>query len=300
LPTANQLARLFKRISQGDHSGATRLALEIAEREEKRGHRGAAQLLRGSINPNGHTTTDFGHSSAYPTSALIQEPQGPSLSEVALKPSSRKLLQDIVLECREKNALRAAGIARRTTLLFWGPPGCGKTLTARALGHELGLPVLTARLSSVIGSYLGQTGASLRSLFSYAQETPCVLLLDELDALGRSRGRASDVGELDRVVISLLQELDHTEPAGLIVAATNLASSIDEALWRRFSVGLRFPAPPPKEIKGFARQRLKLLGMQQHALLVSRLARMKTFAAVDAALEDLRREKLLVHLRTKS
>lgn len=278
-----------------------KLAMEIAEREEKRGHRGAAQALRGSINPNGRRANGFEQAHApVPMNSLIEESRGPLLDEVVLKPSARKLLREVVLEWRARGDLRSAGIRRRNSLLFWGPPGCGKTLTARALGRELGLPVFTVRLSSVVGSYLGQTGASLRSLFLFAQTTPCVFLLDEIDALGRTRGRSHDVGELDRVVISLLQELDHSEPAGLVVAATNLEKAIDPALWRRFSVNLRFPAPASRDLKAFARRRLVASALPATRTAVDRLSRLQTFAAVEAAIEDLRRDRVLSRARRES
>src|SRR5208283_5165649 len=118
-------------------------------------------------------------------------------------------------------------------ILLHGPPGCGKSLTARAIGHELSLPVYTLRFNAIVGAFLGQTAQRLRQLFEFASTTSCVLLIDEIDALGKRRGNPMDVGELDRIVISLLQELEHSEPKGLLIAASNLARSLDEALWRR-------------------------------------------------------------------
>ena len=152
MPTVNQLARLFKRIAAGDQVGATKIALEIAEREEKRGHQAAAQALRGSINPNGHRTTP-GFAAPYPSNHLIHEEEGPPLNEVVLKREALGTLADVVLEWRAKEALLDAGVPRRDSLLFWGPPGCGKTLTARALGREMGLPVVTARLPNILGLF---------------------------------------------------------------------------------------------------------------------------------------------------
>jgi SpoVK/Ycf46/Vps4 family AAA+-type ATPase len=115
----------------------------------------------------------------------------------------------------------------------------------------MNLPVFTVRFSSVVGAYLGQTGANLRSVFRFAETTPCILLLDEFDAIARTRGRSDDVGELDRVVISLLQEFDHTVPSGIVIAATNVPDSLDPAIWRRFDMSVEFPAPSRAELRRF-------------------------------------------------
>lgn len=298
MPTVNQLARLFRRIAAGDQAGATEIALEIASSEEESGHHAAAQALRGSINPNGHRNGQT-FSTPIPTNLLIHENEGPPLSEVVLKRDTRRVLEDVALEWRGRDLLSEAGISRRASLLFFGPPGCGKTLTARALGRELGLPVVTARLSSIVGAYLGQTGASLRTLFMYAQTVPCILLLDEIDAIGRARGRGGDVGEVDRVVISLLQELDHGLPQGLVIAATNLEKSIDEALWRRFAASLRFPHPTQKDLRSFARRQLKSHNLPATQAALDRLSRLKTFADVDSAVEDERRARVLAQMRDR-
>lgn len=157
------------------------------------------------------------------------------------------------------------------------------------------MPVFTARLSAVVGSYLGQTGSNLRRLFAFAETNPAVVLLDELDALGRLRGRLQDVGEIDRVVISLLQELDHSRPAGVLVAATNLKEAIDPALWRRFDLVLRFPLPSRATLQRFVRRRIDRAGERGCSERALRGAR--TFADVERAAEQVRRERVLAALK---
>ena len=118
-----------------------------------------------------------------------------------------------MLEWNHREKLKDRGIARRSKLLFYGPPGCGKSLTANALATELAIPLFLVRFDAVIGAYLGQTAIHLRQLFQFAETTPCVLLFDELDALGKKRGNPTDVGELDRIVIALMQELEAFPPS---------------------------------------------------------------------------------------
>jgi SpoVK/Ycf46/Vps4 family AAA+-type ATPase len=251
MPSAPALSKLFKAIGARDIGGALRIAETIVDAEERSGHRSAAAMLRGALSTNGSavaspmlTIFDIG-------SALIREEPGPPLAEVVLTEQARRDLDELVAEWTYRTDLAKEGLTRRTKALFFGPPGCGKTLSARSLGTMLGLPVFTVRISSVVGAYLGQTGANLRSVFRFAEATPCVLLLDEFDAIGRTRGRSDDVGELDRVVISLLQELDHTAPMGLVVAASNVPDSLDRAIWRRFDLAIKFPAPKRSHLRQF-------------------------------------------------
>lgn len=174
-----------------------------------------------------------------------------SWDSVVLTPTTRAELDGVVDEWRKAPELRARGIPPRSKLLFHGPPGCGKSLTAQALGSALNIPVYLVRFDAVIGAFLGQTAIHLRQLFHFAETTACVLLLDELDALGKRRGNPLDVGELDRIVISLLQELEHGHPMGVVVATTNLAAHLDDALWRRFDLDIQFDRPSKPTLRAF-------------------------------------------------
>ena len=294
MASTTTLGRLFKALGTADIQEAKQIAREIVESEHRRGHRSAAALLRGALSTNGHGVTPIQSNGPGldPNVALIEERTGPSLKDVILTAQARQNLEDVVSEWKHRHLLLKEGLARRTKALFFGPPGCGKTLAARALGTEMGLPVLTVRFSSVVGAYLGQTGAHFRSVFKFAEANACVLLLDEFDAVGRSRGRSDDVGELDRVVISLLQELDHTVPAGIVIGATNIPKSLDGAIWRRFDLRVEFPAPTRKQIEAFAlRKRVRPQGEGSRIENVPRT--LHTFADVDNWLLDQRRQRFL-------
>ena len=158
-----------------------------------------------------------------------------------LRSSALQALRGVIKETRFGDLLRAKAISRRSKLVFIGPPGCGKTMTAQAMASELGLPLYVVRFDAVIGSYLGQTATHLRELFQFASTTPSVLLFDEVDALGKQRGSSLDVGELDRIVIAMMQELELFSSPGLLIATSNLPKSIDRALWRCFDLVLDFP-----------------------------------------------------------
>lgn len=152
-------------------------------------------------------------------------------------------LEQLVRERKDGKRLEAAGLDPTRTVLFVGNPGVGKSLAARWLARELDVPLLVLDLAAVMSSFLGRTGNNLRFVLDYAKSTPCILLLDELDAIAKRRDDSTEVGELKRLVTVLLQEIDDWPPTGLLIAATNHPDLLDPAVWRRFDVLLEFPMP---------------------------------------------------------
>ena len=120
-------------------------------------------------------------------------------------------------------------------ILFTGAPGTGKTLMAKAMAGEAKVPFIYLNTSSVLEVFVGQGAKAIRSCFKKARElAPCVVFLDEIDAIGNKRGTAHGASEDTQTLLALLQELDgFTESKGiLVIAATNCPDNLDPALRR--------------------------------------------------------------------
>lgn len=226
-------------------------ALKIIDDEHRKGHAPLATSLKRVLDASvsaadaPRRTLTALHSSQPDTAAELVEIVEPerSLKHLVLLPEARSALDRILEEQRRGDELRRHRLPVRSKVLLHGPPGCGKTLTAEVLARELSLPLYIAKTDVIISSLLGQTASNLRKLFDFAMRRPCVLFLDEFDALARSRSDVSEHNELRRVVNALLLMIDRHQPRGLLVAATNLHQSLDHAIWRRFDdiIGLDLP-----------------------------------------------------------
>lgn len=147
------------------------------------------------------------------------------------------------LHLQELNdVLMKKGIAAPRTVLLYGPPGCGKSTAATYIAQSLQRPLLVVRLDAVISSYLGTTAKNLRSVFEHATRRGGVLFLDELDALAKMRDDSNEVGEIKRIVTSLIQNID-AFPHLYVLAATNHEHLLDPAIWRRFDSVIELKLP---------------------------------------------------------
>lgn len=164
-------------------------------------------------------------------------------AEVIFSKRNTESLESFLLNYKNADKLNSYGIDISNTLLLYGPPGCGKTQCAYIIAKKLNLPLVVARLDSLISSYLGTTAKNIRALFDFAQKMPCVLFLDEFDAIAKARDDNNELGELKRVVNSLLQNVDSMGSGSLLVAATNHDNLLDTAVWRRFDYKLKIELP---------------------------------------------------------
>lgn len=184
-----------------------------------------------------HTANDAAHQSAGATPP----------AEPTLAPLARRAIGRVIAEYESHDALAARGLAPTRSLLLSGPPGVGKTMTAAWIADQLDLPLRPIEPSQIVTSLLGDSARNLTGALREAQQTPCVVLLDEIDAFGKSRDDPHDVGELKRLVTTLLVELDRWPAGKLIIGATNHPGLLDHALERRFERQIALTAPGAPE-----------------------------------------------------
>ncbi|HUT32864.1 MAG TPA: ATP-binding protein [Planctomycetota bacterium] len=182
------------------------------------------------------------------------------LDDLVLPEPVTSACRELIEEHCRADLLRSHNMEPRHRILLAGPPGNGKTSLAEALAAELALPLLVVRYESVIGSYLGETAVRLARLFEQVRPRQCVLFFDEFDVVGKERGDVHETGEIKRVVSSLLLQVDALPTYVIVVTATNHPELLDRAVWRRFQLRLRLPAPTGAAIAEWFRKFEKRLG----------------------------------------
>jgi SpoVK/Ycf46/Vps4 family AAA+-type ATPase len=249
-----QLKRLFQAFKERDDVAFYRAAESLIADELAANHHALAQELQQvlgkqplkQIPQNGLRLLPKDRRSG--EDLVILEESSIDSTQIVFNQETKAKIERVLDEHRQRQKLAKYGYLPKTKLLFWGPPGCGKTVTAKYLAYELGLPVGLLRLSAVISSFLGDTASHLQRVFNLANTTPMVLLLDEVDAVGKNRDDPNDVGELKRVVNSLLQAMDSFDSSkSIVIAASNHQYLLDPALWRRFDDLIEFSLPTKTE-----------------------------------------------------
>lgn len=199
-------------------------------------------------------------------------------------------LNRVIFERKNAHKLNESGLVPVRSVLFEGAPGLGKTLAAKWLARELNLPLLILDLATVMSSFLGKTGNNIRAVLNHASTFPCVLLLDEFDAIAKRRDDDHDVGELKRLVTVLLQAIDDWTPSSLLVAATNHGELLDPAVWRRFDINVHFRSPTLDEIKELLSDR----EIDQKTIsLMAKTFVGKSFSDIERRINSLRKASLL-------
>lgn len=179
-----------------------------------------------------------------------------TLDEVVLPGNQKTIIQQFVDEQNNAANLKKHNIPAANRLLLCGPPGCGKTMTAYAIGNALDLPIAYVRLDGLVSSYLGQTSTNLRKVFDSVKNQRIILFLDEFDAIAKKRDDTNELGELKRVVTTLLQNFDNLPSNVILIAATNHEHLLDPAIWRRFNFTISLDLPALEQRKALIQNSL--------------------------------------------
>lgn len=269
MATAKLLRQLVKTGTEGNQDAFKRVSEQLIQEERAKNHYLLANDLE-RILYGRRNTSNAVHSLLSDRIPKDKERNQPLLQikeavrrmeDVVLSDENTSLLNEVLQEHHRKNALQSYGLYPADRLLFCGPPGCGKTLTAEVLASELGLPLAMVRIDSVVSSLLGETAANLRQVFDFIAAIPMVVLFDEFDALAKERADSAEHGELKRVVNAFLQMLDAYEGKSILIAATNHERILDAAIWRRFDEVLVFDSPNLEQLRRLLS--IKLRGLRR-------------------------------------
>ncbi len=298
MPKTKELLELFRAIGAHDLTRAAavsrRLAAQHGARGQYRAEKELMTALNGTVTHGSHGLPhQNGQAVWLAASSLMPLTTDKKLSDLELPQATQAELAGIIREWEARDKLAKHGIPRRWRLLFHGPSGCGKSASAAALSVATKLPGYLVRFDSLIGAYLGQTALRLRELFKFAEANPCVLLFDEVDALAKKRGSPMDVGELDRIVIAFMQELEHAHGDGLVIATSNLPHALDTALWRRFDLRVNFPKPSGNQLASFATRRARALDIRADRRILSDCRKSTSYAEAEQVVIAEARRRLL-------
>lgn len=248
---------MLRSRAEGDEDLFFSIALQIAAAEARQGRRETAQEMRAEIDKaRGKTSrgASVPVSFSSPRGNLeglleMREPRY-KLNDVVLNERLMAKFADIIRQQRKRDWLREHGKTPNRRVLFVGPPGSGKTMSAEALAGELHLPLFVIRLEVMITRYMGETAAKLRLIFDETSKRRGVYLFDEFDAVGGERMATNDVAEMRRVLNSFLQFMDEGNSTdSVVICSTNHPSLLDRALLRRYDQVLEFDAPTSGQIK---------------------------------------------------
>ena len=333
------LKRLFRAIASEDQTAIQSMLSVVVEEERKKGHTLLAEQLEnithksnrqsprippemsalspdisrnvihkapssGTISktPDAHSLTLLSSKQRFNHPFIVTTPRERLRHHMILSDVVEDRFRRIEREYVARDRLAHHGLRYRQKILLYGTPGCGKTMGAERLAWNTGLTLVKVRFDAMVSSFLGETATNLREVFETVSQIPCLLFIDECDAIAKSREDIQEVGEIKRVVNTFLQLLDEYEASnGLLVAATNLTKFLDEAVWRRFDDVIEVPKPTAIEIEAILKQTLssvevgtinwKIIVQKLHKLSAAQIVRVAQDAAKRAILD---REELVI------
>lgn len=296
------IAKIVEGAAKGDYSKVIAYSEALASRLDSAGESAAAKRMRQIIGKSPAASLALSRKAEHSPLPVDSESRIPVADEerpergdvpVFLNGSTRDVIDQFIRYFRAADRLIAHGVGISPSLLIYGPPGVGKTQLARHIASELGFPLITARSDSLISSYLGSTAKNLRLLFEHASSRPCVLFLDEFDALAKMRDDERELGELKRVVISLMQNIDAMGRDHVLLAATNHQHLLDPAIWRRFAYKVEMQLPEMDARTAMLRHFMGKFADEQTIELAAILGNGLTGAQLKDIVDDAIREAIL-------
>ncbi len=303
MATSAQIKALLQSHGSGDDDRFYAIALQVAAAEARRGHETLAEEIRKLV---AQAKQQRALPQAAPSIFHVAQPRGEAaellehinaewkIKDVILPAPIRNRILRVLEEQQNISRLKEHGLRPRQRLLFTGPPGCGKTMTASALAGDLALPLFVVRLDHLITRYLGESLSKLRIIFDTVNRTRAVYLFDEFDSIGYTRDFTGDVGEMRRLLNSFLAFIEKLSSNSLVIAATNHGERLDKALYRRFDDLIEFGLPKDDLVWETIRTRLRGLPISKlNKEKIIKAANGLSYAEITRACEEAAKEMLL-------
>lgn len=255
MATAEQVKSLVKAYVERNDDYFKTVVLQIAAHEAKVGHDKVARELKQQVDKITKNRTKIIQLSTTNPLFHMTFPSS-KISELVTSDEIYDKIARILNEYRNKNKLYSFGLANRRKILLEGLPGTGKTMTASIIASELSLPLYVVQMDKLVSKFMGETSVKLRQVFDHVYSETGVYLFDEFDAIAADRNLDNEVGEMKRILNSLLQFIEQDNSQSIIIAATNNKRLLDQALFRRFDDILHYDLPNEKEIKLLLENRL--------------------------------------------
>ncbi len=248
MATAEQLKSLIRSHFGNEPERFYTVSLQVAAHEAKKGNSVLAHDLRSLVDKGRKKTSSRVLNFPKDLKGLVLTEE-PKISKQVLVMSSelQSRIDQIIHEYRQQEKLKSYGLSHRKKILLIGPPGTGKTMTAKVLAHELHIPLHTVQVDRLVTKFMGETSAKLRQIFDFMKEEHGVYFFDEFDAIGGDRASDNDVGEMRRVLSAFLQFIEQDISDSIVIAATNNPQLLDKALFRRFDDVLYYKNPTDEE-----------------------------------------------------
>ncbi|WP_312414332.1 AAA family ATPase [Shinella sp.] len=286
VPT-DDILKLFDAALSADYTRVRRIGTEMAQALAKNEPE-MAKALKSLLRRKGVPLQASGYVENLPVDAksrspLVEEQPWPT-TPLFVDGTNRTVFLNFIEDAQNAAMLSEKGLSTRLSMLLSGPPGTGKSLLAGHIAAQLQKPLYVVRLDSVVSSFLGDTAKNLRNVFDFIPTRNAVLFLDEMDAVAKVRDDRNELGELKRVVNTLIQGLDSLDDRSVVIGATNHSQLLDPAIWRRFPYKIEL-GMPGEEVRADLWSHF-LLSDEQHHFAPGLLAKISD-GLTGAEIEDL-------------
>ena len=307
LASGDKIKALLQSYGDEDDQRFYTTAMQIAAAEAKKGHIKLAEELKGLIDKikskrsiNSVSKTRILHvNEAQRELKDLFEVYRPHIKtkDMVLNENVAEAIKRILSEQQKFDQLLQHNLEPRRKLMLVGPPGCGKTMTAKAIAGDLEIPLFIIRLDGLISRYMGESITKLKLIFDSMYQHRAVYLFDEFDSIGSNRSYGNDVGEIKRVLNSFLMNIEKDQSNSLLIAATNIPESLDKALFRRFDDIIQYPLPNEKEILQLINVQLKgySITKSKSVSAIAKEAVGLSFADISNACKDAIKEMIVIN-----